>query len=404
MANWLSAAAQAFQRTPPQPQTFELQCGCGRVTQGVRTANYQQPRCPTCKRQLFVLPFTVYPLPKSRPVSKPKPSPRKEAVDSNRSDIEDLDLETAEQLDQLDRPQPAEASAPPRAKRSKPASAPVPGKALRKSGLSRRPRRPIYTPLRGVFVGIVLVFGLSSWWIVHNRAVQTADVEYLSSSRRARDALADHDLPVASDALETAHRALEISGRVDPPARATQQLYHEIHAAMNLVKSAPGDLLKEAMTTRSTSQDDGWNEVFQYTYRDSWLILDVEVTRVEGSPRTHRYRIDYPISAENSRAVFVADLPIFDKFTELADPQRVIFGAQIDDFRTDPKNLGTWELILKPQSAFLWSNLDTYRLLGLTGDSPDAETRKVLSDQTQLLGLPAWEAPSSTASIGEVPQ
>lgn len=261
----------------------------------------------------------------------------------------------------------------------------------------------MFTPLRGVFVGIVVVLCLSSWWIVHTRAVQTADVAYLAASRRAREALGEHKLPAASD-LDAAYAALQISGRTDPPARAIRQLYYEIHAATNLVDGAPGDLLEEAVKTHLASPDDGWQEVFQFSYRDKWLILDVEVTRIAASPKPRRYRIDYPISVGNNRAAFVADLPIFDKFADLPDRQRVIFAAQIEDFRVDSRNPGTWDIVLRPQTAFLWSNLQNYQLLGLTGDLPDAETRKVLTEQTQMLGLPVWEAPPETASNAGVPQ
>src|SRR5262249_55082755 len=71
MNGWLAAAEKLFQRRasrPPPP--FELACVCGELVTGTRSAGIQRPTCPVCATELFVLPASVYPPPRT-PKRKP---------------------------------------------------------------------------------------------------------------------------------------------------------------------------------------------------------------------------------------------------------------------------------------------------------------------------------------------
>src|SRR5262245_5483990 len=78
MNGWLAAAEKLFPRRasrPPLP--FELTCACGHIVAGTRTEVIQRPVCPDCGTELFVLPASVYPLPRALQRKPPAPLPQK---------------------------------------------------------------------------------------------------------------------------------------------------------------------------------------------------------------------------------------------------------------------------------------------------------------------------------------
>src|SRR5579871_2886385 len=67
MPHWFSQAAHAFRPLAPAvPVEFQLECICGRTINGVRTKERQLIVCSSCAHQLFVMPVSVYPTPKSK--------------------------------------------------------------------------------------------------------------------------------------------------------------------------------------------------------------------------------------------------------------------------------------------------------------------------------------------------
>ncbi len=98
MSGWLTTATNAFRKKVDAPaQTFEIRCGCGKSLSGERTRAEQTATCPACKSALFVLPASVYPIPRS-PVQK-------KVVRAPRPDEED---ETSATATKSTKPDPAD--------------------------------------------------------------------------------------------------------------------------------------------------------------------------------------------------------------------------------------------------------------------------------------------------------
>ena len=73
-----------------------------------------------------------------------------------------------------------------------------------------------------------------------------------------------------------------------------------------------------------------------------------------------------------------------------AGTKRVILAGQLEELRPVDNDPQTWRFSLNAETAFLWSNPDTYgQALGSVLDAP---TRATLVDQTNVLNLPAWQA------------
>lgn len=368
MPHWLSAAGKAFQRRPvKEPQRFELRCLCGTALAGDRAESYQRLICPNCQTPHFVLPASVYPAPRMPKPAKPK-----------------QDAPTPAPLPIV--PQRVIESVPPvRRSRSTPAPAPsrpAPEPALVRNSAGQWLTRKCLTPVRLVLLSVLCVVGGTAYWMAHTRAIQNAQVEFASASKRGQDALSRKDFATAAEELEVACLALDRLGRDDPPARIIRQQRRECQAASHLVLKSLHELLDEAVAENSTAM--GWSETFRALYKDSWMVFETTITRTNELPPASRFRVDFPILSGQQRAVLLADVKVFDGLPTEQPSQRVIFAAQLEDFRRDPQSANTWQIVLRPDSAFLWSGADSYQALDVV---LDAQSTKTLAEQTALLGI-----------------
>ncbi len=399
MAGWLAVAEKLFRSGANQPAPpFEITCACGQTVAGLRTNGLQTRNCPNCGVSLFVLPASVYPLPKA-----PK---RKVAVaPSQRADVVPDPSIEADRLAGLPpkvgklkgpaRPvmekQAAEVMEPAAPVKDPPAFPRRPAKQVVREAvvsleLGRHCRR-IFRPVRLVLVGVISVIGLTGWWIVHQHQRDAAERMVVSAVKLGEQALVDHDLVEAARQYQQLRAALDVLRRNDHQARVFRQTASEMKAAADLSRSSLVDLLHEAVESESGKLPLTWDETFRTGYRDEWVVLDALVSRAAEPAPGHRFDVEFPLTDGKNHAVIVADLDVFDKVVaEGQSPQRVVFAGQLDDCRKDkePRHENTWLIVMRPTSGFLWSSAPNLELLGVPLD--DA-TKQLLADQTGLLGI-----------------
>jgi hypothetical protein len=246
-------------------------------------------------------------------------------------------------------------------------------------------RRKVFSPVKLVLAGVAAVVALTTWWIVHLRNLDEAERIVVASARLGDAALQDHDLTEAARQYKKVRRALDLLGRSDPQARVLRQTAAETSAAADLSRASLFELLHDAAEAETGKTHLTWNETFNSSYRDEWVVLDAQVSRSADPAAGRRYVVDFPLAEGRNRAVLVADLAAFDKALSAGgNPQRVVFAAQLDDCRRDPKNADTWLIVLRSKSGFLWSSGDNLELLGVNVDD---ETRQILADQSRHLGI-----------------
>jgi hypothetical protein len=359
MANWLTSAANVFQRAPAaEPQTYELRCSCGRTVGGVRATTYQQITCPACRQRLFVLPASVYPTPKPAKTRPPKPAAKP----------------TAPAAGSAERETPVE-ERPVQPARRKPAIPATP-----------RPRR-LVTPVRIALVAVACATLVTVWGVSRSRSLQQAEVDFSEAVRLGREALANRDLPGAAAQFETARKAADLLGRDDPAARSARQLARETHSAVNLLQDSPTEVLAEAVQTHAGGES-AWRETFRFRYHGGWLIVDS--TTLPVSTGTAQV-FEFPVFAKGGevKGQLVVDADFLRSATYAAGTKRMILAGQLEELSPVTGGPPTWTFTLNPKTAFLWSNPDTYeQALGIPLDAP---TRATLSDQTTVLNLPAWQ-------------
>jgi hypothetical protein len=389
MDGWLAAAENLFRRRAIQPPPpFELTCVCGHVITGQRTSSIQRPTCPECQTTLFVLPASVYPAPKgprrkvfvpAKPV--PAPDPSDPPADDAEAGLPPKVVKTA--------------TARPAAEVPAPAGAPVvrpPRRSVRQivgeSPLTLkldRLRRKVFSPVKLVLAVVAAVVALTSWWIVHLRNLDEAERVVVAAARLGDEALQDHDLAEAARQYKKVRKALDLLGRSDPQARVLRQTAAETTAAADLSRESLFELLHDATEAETGKTHLTWNETFNSSYRDEWVVLDAHVSRSADPAARRRYVVDFPLAEGRNRAILIADLDVFDKALSAGgNPQRVVFAAQLDDCRRDPKNADTWLIVLRSKTGFLWSSGDNLELLGVNVDD---ETKQILADQSRHLGI-----------------
>lgn len=372
MPRWLITARQAFQRkpAPTEPPKFSVRCACGKTAEGERKHKAQQIACSTCRQPLFVLPISVYPA--VRPLKKKKSAPR-EATEKKAATA----AETAVK-DQV-----------PRGPRGVILGVDWGtwfGEAKDQSHVFLRYffSRKMWTPVRLVFLSVVAVILGTTYLILHARAIDRATQVLASATKKGQAALLEEDFPEAARQFQLAAGALDTLKRNDESARSIRQMYRESNAASQLSPRGPYEILSDAIETTGAAKGLNWPEVFRVNYHDNWLIFEAPVLRLNEAPEPPRYLVDLPIISGKIRATIVANLPIFNQLNIDKKSQRVVFAAQIEDFRPDPDAPQDWQIVLRPGSAFLWSDVNNYKTLGFV---PDDQTEQTLAAQTRLLGV-----------------
>jgi len=381
MSGWFDTAASVFRRrVDDSPQTFEIRCGCGRTASGFRSRHAQTVVCEACRESIFVLPASVYPLPRQSRKSKPSPA---------RSEPEPVDPPVP--ADDTKRSAARGASPSRAARKSKPAAPRAPREAsaanLGPSAAGDRPepRRRIITPVRLVLAGVVLVISLTGWWIFHLRSLDQAREILASAPRAAEDALQEGDFHEAARQFARLSTALDRLGRDDVQSRIWRQSARETAAISDLAMVSLHEILDEAAHAGTGADHDRWQEQFRGSYRGAWVVIDAPVIRNEDVTSGPRFTVDFPFAVEGCNGRLMADLPIFEKCVPSGTPaRRIIFAGQIESCRLIPGSDPVWQLELRPQTAILWGSAETYGRLGLPID--DATTR-ILIEQSRLLGI-----------------
>jgi len=378
----LTVAGKLFRRRAGQLVPFEVQCACGGSVFGERTSAAQTPICPKCRRSVFVLPASVYPAPKGPKKVKPAP-PRRKLEPARRAAASALDPDLSS-VAEIESGSGAEIAAPAVASTAKPRS---PARQVVReavnagAGKLQSLGKKQTTPVRIVLASAVALALLTGWWVLHRRRLNEAERIVPVATRLGEQALEEHDLGEAARQFQKVRGALDLLGRDDAQARALRQTANEIGASANLAAVPLFDIVREA-----AGSEGSFSETFHSSYRGSWVVIDAPVARSADSSSGRKFDVDLPIVEGPARAVVVAELPLFEPLLPAGtEPRRVIFAAQLDDCRPDPRDEGAWRIVLRPKTAFLWSTPESLARLGVVLDD---ETTRVLSDQASRLGVP----------------
>ena len=336
----------------------------------MRAATWQQVPCPSCGEKLFVLPASVYPRPAGgrtpaqaprKPAHKPTPPPQNSPGTGRK--------------------------ATPKGKQPPPLAEPAPQWSFRLSSLHL------------VLLGVLVIFSLTIWWAVHSRSLHQMEEQFTAEFKGAQQALEEHELVRASVHLQQACVALDRLGRTDSVARRARQLSKEATAATELVAKPLTDLLAEAVQTRMISLEAGWQKEFSDRYKGTWVVIDAPLSPTDGVSEqaeltNEKFNVKFPLVVGRDEADLVAQFADL-KLLHPKPGQRVIFAGELEEFRLSPAGTGRWEIVLRPDTGFLWANVSTLAAAGLLDaeSSPTfAQAKLVLDEQAKLLKVESPDA------------
>jgi hypothetical protein len=382
LAGWFSKAAAVLGKSaPPPPQPFDIPCDCGERLTGWRTDSHQKLSCPQCDRLLLVLPADVYPAvkrAKTAPAAKAAPTVVQPDDSSDVRGKKSSGKKSGKSRSK-DPPAPAAETAS-KTKEAKPAPedrvdlSPV----LQQAKARRR-------SLRLVVASILALVAVTGWSLYQRTQRERARSIIPTATETGMAALRSGDFATASRELTAAVQALDILHQTDAAAQTIRQAQREAAAAYGLVSSGLAELATEVLSGVGTQEER--QRRFQAEYGAKWIILDAGVVSRPVS-NTTIYELDVPLLVDNQVLQLSCDFPdLRRRFGKVATqtPVRVIFAVQLDDWLIPDTQTQPIVARIKPATAFLWTDYDSFQAIGYRPDSPDAEqeTRSLLHAQRQ---------------------
>lgn len=367
---------------------FDVECACGRRVTGLRRATWIEAECPECCHSVFVLPVNVYPATPSvnseilggtfserlktvvsemLPERTPTREPSEKKIGKRKSRVsEDSESEVVEQS-------------------QRPALR-LPRLRLPKVDIKRVLRRT-FTPFRLLMLSMVVVVGLTGYWMSHQKHVEAAQQTWLRSAEEVDEFLAASDMINLEATLNNAVGAGYTLGKNDSEWKAWLNLLHETEAINNLATS---DLLTE-FASAYDQQDQVIADAEQNITAgalsgsfvfDSWLTAasdqpDVYLMEFPAAPGRHAVDVFIPLpqlaeliqQAGDGRTVFAA------RFRSVAAPASRSNGAAADD---------TWRFWVDADSFVLITSPVHCEAVGL-GVEDDPELAAVLARQQDFV-------------------
>src|SRR5262249_14882417 len=144
----------------------------------------------------------------------------------------------------------------------------------------------------------------------------------------------------------------------------------ELTAINSLTDKSLRDLLAEAAEASRTGQD-GWNDVFRSSYRDTWLVLDTIVTSLplEDQQKPTEFLIDLPVAAGENQLSLSLHTREMGGVERDGRPRRMILAVQLQDCVRDTEHPGAWQLKLNEKTPFLWTDVGLLERIGWPRDA-----------------------------------
>jgi len=348
MSGWFSKTSSVFRRAAPEAEhPFQLACECGQVHRGLRRSRQLKLVCRECGATKFVLPRDVYPPPReARQEAAPPPS-----------------LPILKPIENEPKNETAAPAKKERLRRPENKNEEAKNKEPELLVFSAKPK--FWTPFRFVALGISLTCILIVYVLVRKQQRDYATQVLRTAGDEAAMSMAAGDWVAARERYSAAVNAVDTLGRDDEIARRYRQGLREMTVLTSLSNGSLLDLLNDA--EKHADDSEAWNKRFAANYRDQWLVFETPIRRGADENGVDRWEIDFPLPIGKAfRSVNVlADLNVFSRLKRVSSDQPVIFAAQLESCKLST-NRESWNVVLRPETGFLWALPSTYLGLGFS--------------------------------------
>ena len=394
MVSWLAKTTQLLQRRgPPEPPPpFEVGCACGHHLSGVRKANFQAITCHRCGNSIFVLPIDVYPQPKTK-----KPAPTKASAEPAA-----LAPPTAERVARLKTTPsvPVPGTLPKGVKPAAGAGTATPPVGSPTAKLTEEAesadsvtlvvRRPLVSRFKLIVLAIWVVVTATGYFVWQSRLNDRALVSLPGHLEAGVAALRAGKLPEAAEEYGQAAWAVNRLKRNDAESAENPSEGPGTPRHREPVGRSPVRNLRAAHRNASAGPEK-WAEKFNELYRDAWIVVEGDVVQETGPDGTGQPLLQFPFPIDSASVVIDARLKALAPVLDAAKggPRHVIFAGQLASFKKEGTKNPLWVIRLKDDSAFLWTNFDTYQAMGLASDAAADynDPHRILAQQATALGL-----------------
>lgn len=376
MARWLNIPSKKKRLEQDVPEPYEIVCVCGVRLSGYRRKSHYRHACEQCDEVYFILPRNSFPKLKAK---KKKQPPRQQQVAElilNSSVVKKLREKREQNKASRQSPKSKEKVA------DKPKISPFE---------LPPPRIRLITPFRGILAGIVLIVGVTGYWVVHSRNLEQAAETLKSATDEGNAFLKQGDLPAANDSYQKAFQALAVLGRTDQSSNEIRQKSRELQAITSQAVSPLFELADEAVYQIKQSDAESWKSLFRTRYEGTWMIFETSLIPVTDEDQTQpaRFRLNLPVLLDGYTLFLELTEPSFVGYIDEHLDQPLIFAAQISSFEQAANQTDVGIIQLDGKTAFLWSHLNLYEQLGFQFDEfhNRKQIENILQQQTRYLRL-----------------
>jgi hypothetical protein len=250
------------------------------------------------------------------------------------------------------------------------------------------PKRRIVTPFRLVILGASIIVAATVFAKLKSTRQGAAEWELKNAVGRAKMALGNGDLSTSAKEYQKACKALDVLERNDAQEKTIRQRYKESTAAANLLADSLFEILNK-LSHEIDSDSARPQIVFERSLTNCWIVMETIVEKMEDRDGHSRVVIDFPFAVAGRPVEFEANLAIFEKLPVDREEQKVVFAAQLQRIQLQGAEHPYWMVILQPDTAFLWTDYETFRAIGFEDEDLDheSETRNLLAKQSRLMRM-----------------
>jgi hypothetical protein len=424
MASWLDKARG--KETPSAATVpFQVECECGLPLSGLRTERAKRVICSQCGAAQFILPINQYPEAERVQFSvAKKPASKSAAIEADLTEDDERDL------DEMDLDEGSYGLSPVADESESSGSgqssysddefsdedhddiesdlqgdsviagvdekgwrAPLRKRARQKKGeRSSEPKMTLPAPKSPRrFLPVLLGFGVLAGgmiiWLMTSQSREQAEIQLKKAMDEAEGHFFDGNYPQAFSALQTADEALRVLDVTDERADRVRDMMKHADASSHLLDGSIMEIVETGSQVLSESGESAWQKQFSINFADRWFAMQVTIPD-SVAPRS---RISYDWIVDG-RPILLDGLGTIGSWAKTkGELSQMVFAARLKGCRRDPKAGDAWIVEFDPESAFLWTDVESLirqNMIPVFDDRVASEIRNIVRRQLEIGDAP----------------
>ncbi len=227
-----------------------------------------------------------------------------------------------------------------------------------------------FTPIRLLFIGMLLAVGATGYWIHHENQQEAARGIWRDSTDDIPQLLAARDFESLHDTLVAATNAGRLLDQDGPEWRRIRNLLQETQAVTSVSYKTLPALFSDASDAESPATD---------FIPSQYFVIDGYIDPVGDSDEM--FVVDIPVMSDQHPIRVTLKLPQLKEYLQQNDSRRFVFGFQLNSIDSHgPSATGVRELRAVPESFVLLTSEEHCYHMGLSAQL-DLSLSEILTRQ-----------------------